>query len=348
MLCAHPRIYITHEAAFYGWQAIYSRRAPSDQFLDYYFQTTSFRWLRLDPERVLAALPHPLPHDRLRDAFIAIMREKAADYGRVRFGDKTPAHAGQLKRIFRDFPDAKVVHIVRDPRATAVSLLQMPWASQSLFCNAAMCDLEWRSVQKHHDRILQIRLEDLVMNPRATMGRVLDYVDEPWSEDVLDHARHIPDGGDMPPFPWTESAAGPIAIPAARSDGLSPVQIRMVEHVARRGMKAMGYQSRALPREPGTVALWWEGWKQVPESIRFLTVWWQLRRHLRDRRNFDTPETAARWHRLNPPAWERYPGLDRLLTPPERTSSRSAGRSVPPLLESGTPDGKSEEIREMT
>jgi len=350
MLSAHPRIYITHETSFYAWESTYSRRKARGDFLDYYFQSSSFRWLDLHQDRILAGLRSPLPRDRVKDAFTAIMREKAADYGRVRFGDKTPAHAFYLKRIFEDYPEARVIHIVRDPRLVAASLLKMPWGSRSLFCNAALCDIVWRVVQKYHNRILEIRLEDLVANPRQVMSGVLDYVGEPWDDAVLDHARHLPDVHDMPPFPWTDGATRSLSSHGTPRASLPAVQLRMIEHVTRRIMKARGYQPAALTREPHRAAVRWEIWRQLPESIRFLCAFGRLRRHVRDPRNFASAETIALWRRLNPPSWEHYPGLERLLIPLEFPSvcSLAAGRSVPRSLTSGTPAGKSDGMHETT
>ena len=57
MLTAHPRIHITHEAGFYS----YARHAPAGmraaEWLELYFQTYSFAWMRLAPAVVRDALP---------------------------------------------------------------------------------------------------------------------------------------------------------------------------------------------------------------------------------------------------------------------------------------------------
>src|SRR5512143_1138477 len=86
MMNAHPRIHITHEAGFYS----YARHAPpgSDarQWLERYFETYSFRWLRLDREVVRAALPAETSLERLNDICRVIMREKARQAGKVRYG----------------------------------------------------------------------------------------------------------------------------------------------------------------------------------------------------------------------------------------------------------------------
>jgi len=55
---------------------------------------------------------------------------------RVRFGDKTPVNTQYIDRIFRDFPDARVIRIIRDPRSTAESLTVVPFGSPSILVTA--------------------------------------------------------------------------------------------------------------------------------------------------------------------------------------------------------------------
>lgn len=316
MLSAHPRIYLTHEASFYVWEWLYPRKAPRREFLDYYLQTPSFRWLRVEADRVLEGLPDPLPPERMGEAYAAVMRAKAAQYGRVRFGDKTPSHAAHLKRLFADFPEAKVVHIVRDPRGTAVSLSRMPWASPSLYTNAGFCELERRQIAKFRQRMLQVRLEDLLTEPKATMAQILDYVGEPWDDAVLDHARHLPDKHDMPPLPWLESSAQDRGAPAAQWRSMSPLDIRLVESVTRRIMRDAGYEKAQLETEPSRFSVWWAGVKQLPALARYVGTYWRMGRLLRDPAMFDAPETQALFQEVNPSSWGRYPGFAMPIAPP--------------------------------
>ena len=312
MLSAHPRIYITHEASFYVYEALVGRRGTRRDFLDYYVQTQNFRWLNVDPEVVVGAAPDG------GAPFTALMRAKAESYGRVRWGDKTPSHAACLTRIFRDVPEARVIHIVRDPRGVALSLSRMPWAPGSLYANAAFVERERRQVEPFKDRVLQVRLEDLLGDARTTMGRILEYVGEPWDDAVLDHPRNIPDKHDMPPYPWLEGAArerAPQGVPWA---SLSPVEVRMIEGLARRSMAEHGYEPAPLDQEPSRLRVWWEGVRQLPLRLHALGCYLRLARLSFDPRNFDSGKMLAVWHRLNPPAWSRYPGFEIPNPPPHK------------------------------
>src|SRR5262245_17270992 len=96
MLCAHPRIYLTHEAYFYVWDALFPRDLTGDAFVARYLQTFNFRWLGLDAVELLRGVPRGLPRDRARVLFEAVMSAKARQKGKIRFGDKTPAHSKHL------------------------------------------------------------------------------------------------------------------------------------------------------------------------------------------------------------------------------------------------------------
>src|SRR5262249_57262875 len=116
MLCAHPRIFVAFESNFYLFRATFPRNMAPADFLEQSFHNPSFRWLGVDPGRVRARLPDPLPPDRLALAYDAVLREAAALRGRVRYGDKSPLNSQYLARLYQDFPDARVIYIVRDTR----------------------------------------------------------------------------------------------------------------------------------------------------------------------------------------------------------------------------------------
>src|SRR5207245_5271517 len=62
--------------------------------------------------------------DFLRIVMEEIASSKAVD----RWIDSTPTNIPHMLRIHRDFPDAKFVHIIRDPRDVALSLDKRAWS----------------------------------------------------------------------------------------------------------------------------------------------------------------------------------------------------------------------------
>ena len=58
-------------------------------------------------------------------------------------------------------------------------------ANAGFLRNGMLLTLERIQVAPYRSRMLRIRLEDLLSEPRPTMQRVLDYVGEPWNDAVL-------------------------------------------------------------------------------------------------------------------------------------------------------------------
>jgi hypothetical protein len=93
--------------------------------------------------------------------------------GSTRLLEKTPDHAMNLELIWRVVPDARVVFLVRDPRATVRSMLQAsnePWGH---WASTAVEGATGRWLQNvhaplaHRDdaRLITVRYEDLRKNP---------------------------------------------------------------------------------------------------------------------------------------------------------------------------------------
>jgi hypothetical protein len=316
MLCAHPNIYVSHEASIYIWDRLFQRSADGTTFLKYYFQTASFRWLRIDPADIFAELPDSLPRGQVGEAFRVLMKVHARRYGRGRFGDKTPTHTEYLGRIFADFADARVIHIVRDPRGATLSLSGMPWASSNDCANTWMCNSARKNVEPFADRLLEVRLEDLLENTRITMENVLDFVGEPWDDAVLDHANRVPAMDDMPPVPWLSTAARQLRGPGVRWQDMAPERIRAIELMCLKTMDKYGYEPAVLPEEPGRLRVWWTALSGIPESFRFLWVVSRLAFYVRKAQHFDDPKAKRLFASFNPPAWESLPGFDWPDPPP--------------------------------
>ncbi|HHO54645.1 MAG TPA: sulfotransferase [Deltaproteobacteria bacterium] len=328
MLSAHPRIHLTMEASFYLWGGTYTRWRDPDKFPPYYVRTFSFRWLRLDPGPVLQDLPRPFGFADRRRLYSAVMRQDAARHGKPRFGDKTPSHSASLGMIFADYPDARVIRMVRDPRDVIRSLLRMPWAPGSLTACAAMVELERRQAARFKDRILEVHLSELIEQPEETMRRILEHVGEPFCEEVLDHPRHAPD--DLPPVPWFQAAARSAGRAAAPRRALDPVEIRVIEALSHRSLEALGLTPWPLPREPPwlTVRLRWLA--DLPRCLGAALIGLRLAWASRTGAA-EGSRAGALLRRLNPGAWADAPELE-IPDPPALPDGW--GEGWPPLSRS--------------
>lgn len=108
-----------------------------------------------------------------------VMDVMAASQGKSHWVEKTPWHILYLREIQRDFPEARFIHIVRDPRDTCLSVWKAGWIGGRIADFAAFA-LSWQwyvrrgtaFMTDNRDIGITIRYEDLVTEPSAVLGSV--------------------------------------------------------------------------------------------------------------------------------------------------------------------------------
>ncbi|HWZ15934.1 MAG TPA: sulfotransferase [Mucilaginibacter sp.] len=119
----------------------------------------------------------------VREPHIAIMLAYASCTGNLNarlWVDKTPTNERFLTRIWQEMPEAKIVHIVRDPVATITSRKKM---ESSLDLRRALLDLKMSytvavaQLQLGDSGYLCIRYEDLCENPPAVIKMLTSFLD---------------------------------------------------------------------------------------------------------------------------------------------------------------------------
>lgn len=134
-------------------------------------------------ERIAAASPDG---ESFLDGFMAAVARHA---GKPRWAEKTPGNITQSARIAARWPDAPMLHIVRDPRDIYASLLEAKkWTSAEAFGSRwcamfAGCEDGKRAGHlgaNYHE----LRYEALVRSPEVTMRAVVAHIGETWDPAV--------------------------------------------------------------------------------------------------------------------------------------------------------------------
>jgi hypothetical protein len=142
-----------------------------------------------------------------RGIFTAILRAYADKRRRPIMGEKTPAHLGYVETLLDWYPDARVIHMLRDPRAIYVSearrradhavtfpyryLVHVPPALRAFVIH----EVAWawaKAVSRHRelsrlypDRYRLVQFERLVTEPQATIEEVLAFIGVPMHPRVM-------------------------------------------------------------------------------------------------------------------------------------------------------------------
>lgn len=101
-----------------------------------------------------------------------------------RWFEKTPQHVYNLLLLSEAYPEAKFVHLVRNPLNVVVSIMRgevMPamhlHGALNYWLEAAMILSQYRKLAP--DRLLEIRYEDLVRDPDPQIVDILNFIGEP-------------------------------------------------------------------------------------------------------------------------------------------------------------------------
>jgi hypothetical protein len=131
-------------------------------------------------------------HANVRTLFEAFHRRYAEHQGKTRWADKSPDYALMLDYVDVLYPDAQIVHIVRNPRDVIDA-----WRRFYGLKSVGRAAKAWvRYVRSAHefavgrgpDRVTEIRYEDLVRDPEPTLRSLFGWLGETWDESVLDFA----------------------------------------------------------------------------------------------------------------------------------------------------------------
>lgn len=123
-----------------------------------------------------------------KEVFEALGRLLAKSEGKELWLEKTPGHIRHLSMIREAFPKAPILHIVRDGRDVAHSLMKVRWGSRIYWKNL----LKWkndvsqaRCWLKKDANSISIRYEDLVKDPGLTIAKVCDFINLDFFTEIL-------------------------------------------------------------------------------------------------------------------------------------------------------------------
>lgn len=135
------------------------------------------------------------------DILEIFMLAVAHSKGRRVWGDKTPNQVFHLDRIVKDYPESRIIYIVRDPRKFLLSY-KFSWRQKgsrkdvAKLYNPLVTSLLWKRsdasfykfVSTHKDRsnIIAIRYEDLVSDNQRKVREVMDFIDEPFDDGMIE------------------------------------------------------------------------------------------------------------------------------------------------------------------
>jgi hypothetical protein len=262
MLHAHPRIAMPPETrflrpiyrerlAFGDLTVAENRRRLAERMTG---KGTKFADLRLDRKDVIEKIVAAPP--TVGSAAGTVWREFARTRGKERWGEKRPSYWRDIGAILRLFPEAQIVHLVRDGRSCVASLKKVTWWEAGVtgaMASWTMADAELRRVGRRlpTDSYYRLRYEDLLADPSDQLGRLCRYLGEDFDAAMLDYSTAAQ---DIVPARKSWHARTKGGLDTGRIEAwrrtLAPVEIGLFERVARRGLQRNGYELSGAGTNP--------------------------------------------------------------------------------------------------
>jgi Sulfotransferase family len=259
MLDSHPAIAVPDETkifnTFLPLLPAYGDLCEPSRLRRLVTDIVAWRWIRRLPgppevDAVLARVARP----DLGAVFAAVIDCWAMGQGKARWGEKTPSNLYFWAEIAPSFPQAAIVHILRDGRDVAISQIQAPFGPKTIPAAAErwvyfVAGVRALREQVGEDRFVEIRYEDLLASPRETMATVLGLIGEPFDSAVLEfHRRQRPVGTD-PVNDRNIQRPLQVANSGKWAGAIGPRELEIFESIAGPMLDACGYP-RATDARP--------------------------------------------------------------------------------------------------
>lgn len=255
LLASHPHLSMVRRTNmwryFHGRYGDLHQPENFERCLEHMVRYNRMRHLQPDPLRIREEFWQGEPsYGRL---FALFHEHNAQRFNKPRWGDKSLHTEHFADQVFAEFPQAKIIHMARDPRDRYASVRKR-YGRDTRRVGAAMGRwlLSMRAAQRHQKRYPDgykvVRFEQLAAQPEETLRAVCAFINEPFTPAMLTMegaAEHKQQGGNSSFGQLTPGVISTKPIGRFRTV-LAKEEIAFIQLVAAREMAALGYQSEPV------------------------------------------------------------------------------------------------------
>lgn len=204
------------------------------------------------------------------DQVRAFLEEAAGD---VIWMGATVHHS--YRELLAQWPSAKLIFLVRDPRDVAPSVIKMGWAGNAWMASSSWEEAvrEWQALKPKlaTDQAMEVRFEDLVSKPESTLEEICRFLGQSYAPRMLEYPQHSTYPAPDPEVAFRWRRNGPTA-----SD-------RWVEARTRSWLPNFGYEEDGAGKQPGALQKGFFWIQDKGYRIRFRIQRYGLSLFLRER-----------------------------------------------------------------
>ncbi|MFL6240524.1 MAG: sulfotransferase family protein [Actinomycetes bacterium] len=203
------------------------------------------RMFRLWGVQIPADAPSQVDFPSFMAYLVAVFGQPAGKSGTEVWVDHTPVNIRFAQTLIDAFPDARFVHIIRDGRAVAASVLPLDWGPN----DAAESALHWSTqvaaglaaaARWGPEVVHTVHYEDLVQDPAGVLAGICAFAGLDFDESMVERRDYRLRGYELGQQDLVVQPPDPSRIDAWRSQ-LRPAQIRDFERVTGELLAYLGY-----------------------------------------------------------------------------------------------------------
>jgi len=246
ILDAHSNISLPHETNFFTRISCGSFDVD-DTTLEQKLQIIMDKWWIGDMSTSADAIAEQLGgrEPSWRNLFVSFLASLPNDSNVNTFGEKTIRHIDFVQQFLEQFPNCRVIQVIRDPRASYASFRKVQVGSNQVsrfvkdWMNAAEADLALAG----NERYLRVKFEDLVAGPEKVSASICEFLGIEYDPEMMKfHERGT--AGFSPEQVHHQNTRKPVfQTSVAKWKGeLSNTQIGLLESYLAEHMKRLEYE----------------------------------------------------------------------------------------------------------
>lgn len=201
----------------------------------------------VDPAQLLQAGTHQ-PYGQVIHWLVSQYGKKVGKPSPAFWIDHTPETILHSAVLFALYPEARMIHLVRDGRAVAASVLKLDWGPNVIDL-AAHWWVQWLAhglaAEQHFgpQRVMRVRYEALVTNPQTVLSEICRFLEIDFQPDMVNGS-----GLHVPSYTAGQHQLVGAAPQARRIDAwqqeLSPRRIEIFESIAGNLLACLDYEGK--------------------------------------------------------------------------------------------------------
>ena len=288
ILNAHSRIAIPEEIVYFGsfiagipierWKSPGLDEEARKKFVTDFVLTACASLHRVDQTEIVKHILRDQPFD-FSKPYRLILEAWASAHGKLRWGEKTPGNLFYADILLEMFPEAKFIHVVRDPRAGVNSMMNTTFFPKDIVFNALSRHkfmTEGRAVLERsvpESQRITVRYEDFVLHPESKVRALCNFLDEPFEAAMMtfykESSRYMKEEAANS---FNKAATAPVSSEMLDKwkKRLTDAEVAQIEHVCQEEMREFQYECLHPPLP----------FKARIELALKRGYWnWQMRRH---------------------------------------------------------------------